>query len=59
MNLIEPLLDPFHPLHEEYKRRGLEQLALVNGVTMGTLDNTKCTLCGETGHAGTLQYIIL
>ncbi|KAH8741833.1 transcription or splicing factor-like protein [Cryptosporidium ryanae] len=31
VNMIQPLLDPFHPLHEEYKRDGLQQLAIING----------------------------
>eukprot|EP01055_Gregarina_sp_Pseudo9_P004868 Gregarina_sp_Pseudo_9__4867@NODE_508_length_2671_cov_40_733283_g479_i0_p1_GENE_NODE_508_length_2671_cov_40_733283_g479_i0NODE_508_length_2671_cov_40_733283_g479_i0_p1_ORF_typecomplete_len357_score49_69SF1HH/PF16275_5/5_6e27KH_1/PF00013_29/2_3e11zfCCHC_3/PF13917_6/0_009zfCCHC_3/PF13917_6/0_002zfCCHC_4/PF14392_6/0_98zfCCHC_4/PF14392_6/0_034zfCCHC/PF00098_23/0_0034zfCCHC/PF00098_23/13zfCCHC_6/PF15288_6/0_22zfCCHC_6/PF15288_6/19zfRVT/PF13966_6/10zfRVT/PF13966_6/53C1_2/PF03107_16/1_1C1_2/PF03107_16/2 len=51
--LIEPLLDPSHPIHEEYKKRGLEQLALVNG-TGGFLvkSDSRCTVCGQLGHFG-------
>ncbi|GIX62528.1 transcription or splicing factor-like protein, putative [Babesia caballi] len=48
--LIEPLLDPFHPKHEEFKRRGLEQLALVNGVALGISDASRCSSCGGLGH---------
>ncbi|KAK1443138.1 KH domain-containing BBP like protein [Babesia gibsoni] len=48
--LIEPLLDPFHPKHEEFKRRGLEQLALVNGVALGISDASRCSVCGGQGH---------
>lgn len=52
--LIEPLLDPSHPIHEEYKKKGLEQLALVNG-TGGTFlakSESRCTVCGQMGHFG-------
>ncbi|KAK2197733.1 bifunctional K Homology domain [Babesia duncani] len=48
--LIEPLLDPFHPKHEEFKRNGLEQLALVNGVALGIVDPGRCSICGNAGH---------
>ncbi|KAK1935886.1 putative transcription or splicing factor-like protein [Babesia divergens] len=48
--MIEPLLDPFHPKHEEFKRRGLEQLALVNGVALGIVDASRCSVCGAVGH---------
>ncbi|GBE60192.1 transcription or splicing factor [Babesia ovata] len=48
--LIGPLLDPFHPKHEEFKRRGLEQLALVNGVALGISDASRCSVCGGVGH---------
>ncbi|CDJ39742.1 zinc knuckle domain-containing protein, putative [Eimeria tenella] len=48
--LVEPLLDPLHPAHEEFKRRGLEQLALVNGVNYGELDQRRCALCQALGH---------
>eukprot|EP00922_Rhytidocystis_sp_ex-Travisia-forbesii_P004812 GHVS01007055.1.p1 GENE.GHVS01007055.1~~GHVS01007055.1.p1 ORF type:complete len:576 (-),score=69.52 GHVS01007055.1:199-1926(-) len=49
VGLIEPLLDPFHPMHEDFKKRGLEQLALVNGLSMSKLDQ-RCAVCGATGH---------
>eukprot|EP00921_Rhytidocystis_pertsovi_P016550 GHVQ01026091.1.p1 GENE.GHVQ01026091.1~~GHVQ01026091.1.p1 ORF type:complete len:729 (+),score=159.01 GHVQ01026091.1:724-2910(+) len=49
VGLIEPLLDPFHPMHEDFKKRGLEQLALVNGLTMSKIDQ-RCAVCGGTGH---------
>lgn len=50
--LIEPLLDPLHPAHEEFKRKGLEQLALVNGVNYGDLDQRRCAICQGVGHLG-------
>ncbi|ORM39491.1 Branchpoint-bridging protein [Babesia sp. Xinjiang] len=50
VQLIAPLLDPFHPKHEEFKRRGLEQLALVNGVALGISDAGRCSVCGGMGH---------
>ncbi|EKX74257.1 conserved hypothetical protein [Theileria equi strain WA] len=50
VQLIEPLLDPFHPKHEEFKRKGLEQLALVNGVALGIVDVGRCSICGGSGH---------
>ncbi|KAF8820137.1 zinc knuckle domain-containing protein [Cardiosporidium cionae] len=50
VSLIEPLLDPCHPMHEEFKKRGLEQLALVNGVSFGQLDQQRCAVCGAIGH---------
>ncbi|XP_953608.1 uncharacterized protein TA16690 [Theileria annulata] len=50
VELIEPLLDPFHPKHEEFKRLGLEQLALVNGVALGIVDIARCSICGASGH---------
>nr|PVC52504.1 transcription or splicing factor-like protein [Theileria orientalis] len=50
VELIEPLLDPFHPKHEEFKRIGLEQLALVNGVALGVVDIGRCSICGGSGH---------
>ncbi|OEH75052.1 zinc knuckle domain-containing protein [Cyclospora cayetanensis] len=50
--LIEPLLDPLHPAHEEFKRRGLEQLALVNGVNYSDLDQRRCAICQALGHSG-------
>lgn len=36
-------------MHEEFKKKGLEQLALVNGVQLGKLE-TRCNVCGATGH---------
>ncbi|KFH18382.1 zinc knuckle domain-containing protein [Toxoplasma gondii MAS] len=48
--LIEPLLDPLHPAHEEFKKRGLEQLALVNGVNYSDLEQRRCPICQGTGH---------
>lgn len=48
--LVEPLLDPLHPAHEEFKRRGLEQLALVNGVNYSDLDQRRCAICQALGH---------
>lgn len=50
VNLIIPLLDPKHPQHEEHKRKGLEQLAIVNGINISQLDMQKCTFCGSTTH---------
>eukprot|EP00070_Physeter_catodon_P042818 XP_028349712.1 branchpoint-bridging protein-like [Physeter catodon] len=50
LSLIEPLLDPLHPAHEEFKKRGLEQLALVNGVNYTDLDQRRCPICQGTGH---------
>lgn len=50
--MIEPLLDPLHPAHEEFKKRGLEQLALVNGVNYTDLDQRRCPICQGTGHLG-------
>ncbi|EDO07490.1 splicing factor KH domain family protein [Babesia bovis T2Bo] len=50
VQLIQPLLDPFHPKHEEFKRKGLEQLALVNGVALGISDASRCSVCGAVGH---------
>lgn len=51
--MIEPLLDPSHPIHEEYKKKGLEQLALVNGTgNFIAKSESKCTVCGLTGHFG-------
>ncbi|KAL8437494.1 hypothetical protein ACSSS7_000876 [Eimeria intestinalis] len=50
--LVEPLLDPLHPAHEEFKRRGLEQLALVNGVNYSDLDQRRCAICQALGHLG-------
>eukprot|EP01071_Lankesteria_metandrocarpae_P006204 Lankesteria_metandrocarpae@DN4276_c0_g1_i2.p1 len=49
VNLIEPLLDPFHPMHEDFKKRGLEQLALVNGVQMAKVEQ-RCAVCCAVGH---------
>ncbi|PFH34386.1 zinc knuckle domain-containing protein [Besnoitia besnoiti] len=48
--LIEPLLDPLHPAHEEFKKRGLEQLALVNGVNYSDLEARRCPVCQGAGH---------
>ncbi|SOV12645.1 transcription or splicing factor-like protein, putative [Plasmodium sp. gorilla clade G2] len=50
VSLITPLLDPFHPLHEEYKRKGLEQLALVNGINLSQLDTQRCSICNSNTH---------
>ncbi|CRH00902.1 transcription or splicing factor-like protein, putative [Plasmodium relictum] len=50
VSLITPLLDPFHPLHEEYKRKGLEQLALVNGINLNQLDTQRCSICNSMTH---------
>lgn len=52
VTMIEPLLDPLHPAHEEFKKRGLEQLALVNGVNYTDLDQRRCPICQGTGHLG-------
>jgi len=53
VTLIEPLLDPFHPIHEEYKKRGLEQLAAVTGTgAFLTKQDIRCTVCGAMGHHG-------
>lgn len=49
VSLIEPLLNPFHPMHEEFKKKGLEQLALVNGVTLTKIE-ARCNTCGALGH---------
>ncbi|KAH8585169.1 transcription or splicing factor [Cryptosporidium sp. chipmunk genotype I] len=40
VSMIQPLLDPFHPLHEEYKRDGLQQLAIINGTLNTNLNNS-------------------
>ncbi|CAA9989094.1 conserved Plasmodium protein, unknown function [Plasmodium knowlesi strain H] len=50
VSLITPLLDPFHPLHDEYKKKGLEQLALVNGININQLDVQRCSMCNSTLH---------
>lgn len=50
VSLIIPLLDPNHPLHEEFKRKGLEQLAIVNGINLNQLDTQKCAFCGSPNH---------
>lgn len=50
VSLIIPLLDPKHPQHEEHKRKGLEQLAIVNGINISQLDTLKCSFCGSTTH---------
>lgn len=36
-------------MHEEFKKKGLEQLALVNGVALNKIE-TRCNICGATGH---------
>eukprot|EP00923_Selenidium_pygospionis_P060732 GHVN01106732.1.p1 GENE.GHVN01106732.1~~GHVN01106732.1.p1 ORF type:complete len:679 (-),score=146.18 GHVN01106732.1:1247-3283(-) len=51
VGLIEPLLDPSHPMHDEFKKKGLEQLALVNGLTVAKTEQ-RCSECGGTGHLG-------
>nr|BAN66194.1 transcription or splicing factor-like protein, putative [Babesia bovis] len=33
-----------------HKRKGLEQLALVNGVALGISDASRCSVCGAVGH---------
>ncbi|EZG58017.1 Hrf1 family protein [Gregarina niphandrodes] len=59
--LIEPLLDPSHPVHEEYKKKGLQQLAQVTGANSvatgpgpGQLalsrQDAQCSVCGQLGH---------
>lgn len=53
--LIEPLLNPYHPAHEEFKKKGLEQLALVNGVSLSKLEN-RCSVCGAIGHLSTYSF---
>ncbi|SBT79688.1 transcription or splicing factor-like protein, putative [Plasmodium malariae] len=50
VSLITPLLDPFHPLHEEYKKKGLEQLALVNGINLNQLETQRCSICNSSTH---------
>ncbi|GAW81794.1 hypothetical protein, conserved [Plasmodium gonderi] len=50
VSLITPLLDPFHPLHDEYKKKGLEQLALVNGINLNQLESQRCSMCNSTAH---------
>ncbi|KJP88144.1 hypothetical protein AK88_02261 [Plasmodium fragile] len=50
VSLITPLLDPFHPLHDEYKKKGLEQLALVNGININQLDVQRCSMCNSSSH---------
>uniref|UniRef100_A0A0G4FNH4 Branchpoint-bridging protein n=1 Tax=Chromera velia CCMP2878 TaxID=1169474 RepID=A0A0G4FNH4_9ALVE len=47
--MIMPLLDPSHPVHEDFKKRGLEQLALVNGFSI-TKQEQRCSQCGAVGH---------
>lgn len=56
--LVEPLLDPLHPAHEEFKRRGLEQLALVNGVNYTDLDQRRCAICQAVGHLGASNLLM-
>eukprot|EP00917_Polyrhabdina_sp_WS-2016_P006879 GHVP01015335.1.p1 GENE.GHVP01015335.1~~GHVP01015335.1.p1 ORF type:complete len:415 (+),score=99.77 GHVP01015335.1:507-1751(+) len=53
VGLIEPLLDPFHPMHEEFKKKGLEQLAVVTGTSgaLGAADQ-RCAVCGSLAHLG-------
>lgn len=50
VTLITPLLDPTHPLHEEFKKKGLEQLALVNGINLNQLETQRCAMCNSTTH---------
>ncbi|KEG02653.1 hypothetical protein YYE_02482 [Plasmodium vinckei vinckei] len=50
VSLITPLLDPTHPLHEEFKKKGLEQLALVNGINLNQLETQRCAMCNSTTH---------
>lgn len=50
VSLIIPLLDPKHPQHEEHKKKGLEQLAIVNGINISQLDTQRCSFCGSTTH---------
>eukprot|EP00916_Digyalum_oweni_P006251 GHVL01010805.1.p1 GENE.GHVL01010805.1~~GHVL01010805.1.p1 ORF type:complete len:516 (-),score=126.52 GHVL01010805.1:122-1669(-) len=49
ISLIEPLLDPGHPMHEEFKKAGLEQLAVVNGFLISKTD-MRCSCCNAVGH---------
>ncbi|KAJ1608164.1 Ms15p [Cryptosporidium canis] len=68
VNMILPLLDPFHPLHEEYKRDGLQQLAIINGTLNANLSNsnslistfsngnTSLTLAKGCLHCGSTQH---
>ncbi|KAJ1613243.1 Ms15p [Cryptosporidium canis] len=68
VNMILPLLDPFHPLHEEYKRDGLQQLAIINGTLNANLNNsnslistfsngnTSLTLAKGCLHCGSTQH---
>ncbi|KAF7458065.1 putative transcription or splicing factor-like protein [Cryptosporidium felis] len=52
INMIQPLLDPFHPLHEEYKRDGLQQLAIINGTLNTNLANSNSLInTFSTGNA--------
>ncbi|CDU18927.1 transcription/splicing factor [Plasmodium yoelii] len=50
VTLITPLLDPTHPLHDEFKKKGLEQLALVNGINLNQLETQRCAMCNSTTH---------
>lgn len=68
VNMIQPLLDPFHPLHEEYKRDGLQQLAIINGTLNTNLNNsntlintfssgnTSLTMSKGCLHCGSTQH---
>ncbi|EAK87624.1 Ms15p; KH + 2 Znknuckle (C2HC) [Cryptosporidium parvum Iowa II] len=68
VSMIQPLLDPFHPLHEEYKRDGLQQLAIINGTLNTNLNNssslintfssgnTAITLTKGCLHCGSTQH---
>ncbi|POM83256.1 KH domain protein [Cryptosporidium meleagridis] len=68
VSMIQPLLDPFHPLHEEYKRDGLQQLAIINGTLNTNLNNsgslintfssgnTAITLAKGCLHCGSTQH---
>lgn len=68
VNMIQPLLDPFHPLHEEYKRDGLQQLAIINGTLNANMNNpsalintfssgnTSLTMAKGCLHCGSTQH---
>ena len=60
VELLDPLLDPTHPIHNEYKQKGLKQLISLSSNTDQLINTTsgmainkstaRCTACGELGH---------
>jgi len=49
--LIMPLLNPESPEFEYARTHGMQQVALVNGVTLKKIEN-RCGICGAVGHLG-------
>lgn len=57
VELIVPLLDPLHPLHEQHRKRGLNEIAILQNTNEPSsnahavsLAGTRCEVCGEQGH---------